>query len=46
VPIDRGRIERRRRELALDVVADRMSDYAFLSAMRRLDEEEAALVDR
>jgi hypothetical protein len=31
---------------ALDVAAGRMSDRAFLSAVRRLNEEEAALVDR
>ncbi len=45
VPIDRGRMERRRRELALDVAAGRMSERAFLAAMRRLNEEDAALVD-
>ena len=45
VAIDRGRMERRRRELALDVAARRMSERAFLAAMRRLNEEDAALVD-
>ena len=45
VPIDRGRMERRRRELALDVAAGRMSERAFLAALRRLNEEDAALVD-
>ncbi|HEX5148416.1 MAG TPA: hypothetical protein VFW02_04995, partial [Candidatus Limnocylindrales bacterium] len=45
VPIDRGRMKRRRRELALDVAAGRMSERAFLAAMRRLNEEDAALVD-
>ena len=44
VPIDRGRLERRRRELALDIAAGRIGDRAFLAAMRRMNEEEAALV--
>jgi hypothetical protein len=45
VPIDRGRMERRFRELALDVAAGRMGERAFLAAMRRLNEEDAAVVD-
>jgi hypothetical protein len=45
VPIDLGRLERRRRELALDVAAGRMGERAFLAAMRRLNEEEVALVE-
>lgn len=38
---DQGRIERRRRELALDVAAGRMNERAFLAAMRRLNDEQA-----
>jgi hypothetical protein len=38
VPIDRVRLERQRRELALDVAAGLMSERAFLAAMRRLNE--------
>ena len=45
VPIDLGRLERRRRELALDVAAGRMGERAFLAAVRRLNEEEVALVE-
>ncbi len=41
-----GRIERRRRELALDVAAGRMGERAFLSAIRRLNEDEAYLAGR
>jgi hypothetical protein len=46
VPIDRGRIERRRRELALGMAAGRMSERAFLASVRRLNEEEAILGER
>ena len=46
VPIDRGRLERRRRELALDVAAGRMGERAFLAAMRRLNEEVALVEHR
>ncbi len=45
VPIDDGRIERRRRELAFDVAAGRMNERAFLAAMRRLSQDHAALSD-
>lgn len=45
VSIDGGRVERRRRELAFDVAAGRISERAFLAAMRRLSEEHAALTD-
>jgi hypothetical protein len=38
VPIDRVRLERQRRELALDVAGGRMSERAFLAAIRRLNE--------
>jgi DNA invertase Pin-like site-specific DNA recombinase len=41
VPIDRGRIERRKRELALEVASGRLSDRAFLAAVRRLNSEDA-----
>jgi len=45
VPVDLGRLERRRRELALDVAAGRMGERAFLAAVRPLNEEEVALVN-
>jgi hypothetical protein len=45
VPIDGGRIERRRRELAFEVGAGRMNERAFLAALRRLNQEHAALSD-
>jgi hypothetical protein len=38
-------VERRRRELAFDVAAGQMNERAFLAAMRRLNEEHAALTD-
>ena len=42
VPIDRGRLERRRQQLALDVAGGHIEEREFLAAMRRLKEEEAA----
>ena len=41
VPVDAARVERRRRELAIDMAAGRTSERAFLAALRRLDEEDA-----
>jgi DNA invertase Pin-like site-specific DNA recombinase len=41
-PIDRGHLERRRRQLALDMAAGRVEERSFLTAMRRLKEQEAA----
>lgn len=41
-PIDRGHLERRRRQLALDMAAGRIEERTFLTTMRRLKEQEAA----
>jgi hypothetical protein len=41
VPIERGRIDHQRRQLALDVAAGKIGERAFLAAIRRLNEEEA-----
>ena len=43
VPIERGRIEHHRRQLALDVAAGKIGERAFLTALRRLSEEEARM---
>jgi hypothetical protein len=39
VPIEGGRLEHARRQLALDVAAGRIGERAFLAAIRRLSEE-------
>jgi hypothetical protein len=44
VPIERGQLDHRRRQLALDVAAGRIGERAFLAAIRRLSEEEARVV--
>ena len=43
VPIERGRIDHQRRQLALDVAAGKIGERAFLMALRRLSEEEARI---
>lgn len=45
MPIERGRLEHRRRQLALDVAAGRIGERAFLTAVRRVTEEEARVED-
>jgi hypothetical protein len=45
VPIERGHLEHRRRQLALDMAAGRIGERAFLGAIRRLTEEEARIDD-
>jgi hypothetical protein len=45
VPIERGRLDYRRRQLALDVAAGRLGERAFLAAIRRLTDEEARIDD-
>jgi hypothetical protein len=45
LPIERGRLEHRRRQLAFDVAAGRIGERAFLTAIRRLTEEEARVED-
>jgi len=45
LPIERGRLEHPRRQLALDVAAGRIGERAFLTAIRRLTEEEARVED-
>lgn len=43
IPIDRGRTDHRRRQLALDVAAGKLGERAFPAAIRRLGEEEARI---
>ena len=45
VPIDRGRIDHRRRQLALDVATGKVGALAFLAAIKRLSEADAGTGD-